>query len=301
MDPDAPIYYINRLTDEKNIEPVMSGGLLKFAYNTFLGRSLWGILFNHSFVSRLMGLYFSSIFSRRMISSFVKEQEIDLNEIELPLSEYRSFNAFFTRRLKEGCRSFEPKPSSLASPADGRILVYPCCKSTDAIPVKGADRTLNALCKEALPEGNYAVLIVRLCPADYHRFHFPCDAKRVGVTNIVRGKYHSVNPVALYKHPNVFVENARHITTLKSPDFGIFRYIEVGAFGVGSIVETTHQIDNDKMDEKGFFKFGGSTVILIFDANAITFDQDLINNTNEGLETRVHAGNEIAMATHPHA
>ncbi len=292
MENDPPLRYINRLTGEIETEPVMGDGLIKFAYHTMVGRSLWGILFNHGFVSSLMGLYFSSFLSRAQIKSFIRDQNIDVKEIELPLRYYRSFNSFFIRKLKPGSRSFEPSKESLASPADGRLLVYPTLAPTDAIPVKGATRTLNDLCKEVLPDGEYAVLIVRLCPADYHRFHYPCDAKRVGSINRVKGKYHSVNPVALMRCPNLFAENERHITTLKSPEFGIFRYIEVGAFGVGSIIETSQQMESEKMDEKGYFKFGGSTVILIFDASKVVFDSDLLENTAKGLETLVYAGNE---------
>ena len=69
----------------------------------------------------------------------------------------------------------------------------------------------------------------------------------------------------------------------------------MGAFGVGTIVQTYTGNDHRKGDEKGYFKFGGSTVILVAPAGAITFDADLVKNSSEGLETRVLFGMRIGV------
>lgn len=295
MNADGPICYINRLTGEEETESVMGGGLIRFAYMTLAGRSLWGILFNTGWVSRWLGRYFDSSMSRRQIKSAIRDLDIETDEIEYPIRHYRTFNQFFARRLKAGYRPFEPQSGSLASPADGRLLVYSGLHADAPVPVKGAKRTLRELSGGTLTDGVYAVAIIRLCPADYHRFHFPCPCTQIGETLIIPGKYHSVNPLALYMNPEIFVENARHVTRLHSECFGDFDYIEVGAFGVGTIVETCGAGPYDKMTEKGYFKFGGSTVILIMDNNKTLFDSDLLENTESGLETRVRAGNEIAV------
>ena len=109
------------------------------------------------------------------------------------------------------------------------------------------------------------------------------------------GKYHSVNPVALLRRPDLFVENTRQISTLESPRCGIFRMIEVAAFGVGSIVQSAGAGTYCKMDEKGCFKFGGSTVILVFDADKVKFDDDLLNCSAQGMEVQVRCGSRIAI------
>lgn len=293
---DSPIEYVNRVTGETESEVVMGDALIRFAYNTACGRSLWGFLFNHAFLSRCMGCYFSSRLSKWQIRRFIRDLHIDTEEAKRPVEKYGSFNTFFARKLKPGTRPFEPSEKSLSSPADGRLLAYENLSPDSPIPVKGANRTLNHLCEATLPSGQYSVIIVRLCPADYHRYHFPCFCHKVGKALRIAGKYHSVNPTALMRHPNLLVENTRAITVLESSTFGTFRYIEVGAFGVGSIVDTAGPGPYPKMSEKGYFLFGGSTVILIFDSNRLAIDADLLENTAEGLETRVRAGNEIGSA-----
>jgi phosphatidylserine decarboxylase len=110
----------------------------------------------------------------------------------------------------------------------------------------------------------------------------------------VAGKYHSVNPIALAVCPDVFVENTRQITQLESGKFGSFRYLEVGAFGVGSIIQYTGTGSHLKQSEKGCFKFGGSTVILIFDNAKVKWDSDLLENTAKGYETLIRMGMSIA-------
>lgn len=294
--PHEPIRIMNRITGEEETEIVMGDGFLRFAYETAAGRSLWGLLFNHAAMSRWLGRYFDSRFSKRQIKAMVRDLHIDTTEIELPVRGYKTFNQFFTRKLKAGERPFEPREDSLASPADGRLFAYTGCSADAAIPVKGAQRTLRDLCGGELPEGEYAVIVVRLCPADYHRFHFPCSCEQIGETLKIAGKYHSVNPVALALRPDLFVENARQVTCLTSEAFGAFRYIEVGAFGVASIVQTAGEGPYRKMQEKGYFQYGASTVILVLDDKRVKIDDDLLENTAAGIETKVRVGNEIGSA-----
>ena len=72
-------------------------------------------------------------------------------------------------------------------------------------------------------------------------------------------------------------------------------YLEIGAFGVGSIVQTSAVGEHAKQDEKGYFKFGGSTVILIFDDSKLKWDEDLLENTRRGYETLIKCGASIAV------
>ena len=70
--------------------------------------------------------------------------------------------------------------------------------------------------------------------------------------------------------------------------------VEVGAFGVGSIVQTSAPGKHNKMDEKGYFKFGGSTLVLIFDNSKVNFDSDLLKNSADEYETVIRCGERIA-------
>ena len=290
------INIVNRKTGELIQESVMGDGALRFAYETFLGHCLRGLLFNTSGLSRLMGWYYDHPVSRKNIASLAAIPGCDPAEAEFPPEHYSSFNDFFTRRLKEGARPFDPDPAVLSSPADGRIAVFEGLTGDGAIPVKGAMRSLNDLCCEKLTAPSLAAAVIRLAPVDYHRYHFPCSCTQKEEPQKVSGKYHSVNPIALAKFPDLYVENTRQITRLHSDVFGDFRYLEVGAFGVGSIIQSSAPGAHAKQDEKGCFKFGGSTVILIFDNARIKWSADLLENSAKNYETQVRCGETIAAA-----
>lgn len=293
---ESSVKYIDRKTGKLCTESVMGNGALKFAYNTLLGRSLWGLLFNTGFLSRLLGAFYDSRLSKNSIKSLIKIPGLQLEEAEKEWQEYRSFNDFFTRHLKPGARPFDPDNQLLAAPADGRLLVYPEIDPDSGFPIKGAVRSLSTLCNHALPAKAYSVAVLRLAPIDYHRYHYPCACENHGEAVKLPGKYHSVNPIAFRKAPNLFVDNTRCITPLTSPEFGDFYFIDVGAFGVGSIVNTAPAGHHAKMAEKGFFKFGGSTVILVMESGKVEFSPDLVENSAKQLETLIRCGETIGKA-----
>lgn len=274
----------------------MGGGALRFAYETLLGSCLSGILFNSSGLSRLLGWFYDSKLSVKSIPTLAGLPGCLPEEAEFAPESYKSFNDFFIRKLKPGLRPFDHAENILSSPSDGRITVYCGLAPDSAVPVKGAERTLNDLCCEKLPFSSAAVAVIRLAPVDYHRFHFPCSCSQSEPIRRVKGKYHSVSPISLCRHPDIYTENTRQITTLSSEHFGSFRYLEIGAFGVGSIVQTSTDSHHGKMSEKGYFKFGGSTVILIFDDSKLQWDPDLLKNSEEGFETQIRCGENIAAA-----
>ncbi|MBE6364656.1 MAG: phosphatidylserine decarboxylase [Lentisphaerae bacterium] len=296
MSKAKPIQYIDRASGKTCTESVMGNKALNFAYNTLLGRSLWGLLFNTGFLSRLMGWFYDSKLSHNSIKSLLAIPGLNAGEAEKDWHEYRSFNDFFTRKLKNGARPAAVGNDVLCSPADGRLLIYPDVEKDVKIPVKGAVRSLESLCAMELPAQKYSVAVIRLAPIDYHRYHYPCDCNDDGKMIKVKGKYHSVNPIAFAKAPDLFVENTKVVTPLCSPVFGKFFFLEVGAFGVGSIVNTAVAGKHEKLDEKGFFKFGGSTVILVMDAEKIKFDPDLIRNSANKVEMLVRCGEKIGIA-----
>ena len=285
------VEYIDRGTGEKVTESVMGDGALRFAYETLLGRTLWPVLFGSKAISAIMGWHYDSPRSRKSIAALAAIPGCRAEEAELPISSYRSFNDFFTRRLKPGSR---PTGDGMVSPADGRLMLYLNADADTPFPLKGATRRLRDVFDSDAPEGRYDIAVIRLAPVDYHRFHFPYACRTPGKVRVIPGEYHSVNPIALVRRPDVYAVNERQILACDA-DFGRYWMVDVGAFGVGTIVQTYSGDTHAKGDEKGYFKFGGSTVILLATAGALKFDDDLVRNSAEGLETRVLCGERIAL------
>jgi phosphatidylserine decarboxylase len=193
-------------------------------------------------------------------------------------------------------RPFDKDPGMLVSPADGRVLVFPILDNHTFTPVKGRFFDIrNMLPEYADRFTNGALAVVRLCPADYHRYHFPC-AGNITEYRCLDGALHSVNPIALKRGPDVFGENKRCYTLIDSNTAGTVCFMEIGAFGVGGIVNTRSSGRVEKMEEKGYFKFGGSTIVLLFEPDRIRFCADLVRNSAGGRETLIKVGQPLAEA-----
>ena len=286
-----PVEYVERASGRRVVESVMGDGALRFAYETLLGRTLWSVLFGSKLLSAWLGRKYDSPKSKKDIRALAAIPGCLPDEAEKPVSEYGSFNEFFTRRLKPGAR---PVGEGLVSPADGRLKLYLDADADTPFPLKGATKSLRMVFDEAAPAGKYDIAVIRLAPVDYHRFHFPCDCMTAEPVRVVPGKYHSVNPIALVRYPDVYADNERQILRCRAA-FGDFWLVDVGAFGVGTIVQTYAGDRHAKGDEKGYFKFGGSTVILVVPAGTLTFDADLVANSAAGLETQVRCCARIAL------
>ena len=284
-----PVEYVDRRTGGRVEESVMGDRALRFAYETLLGRTLWPVLFGSKFVSAVMGRRYDSPRSKPDIAKLASIPGCLADEAEKPVGEYATFNEFFTRRLKPGAR---PLGDGFVSPADGRLLLYPGADADAPFPLKGARRTLCEVLGGDVPPGRLDIAVVRLAPVDYHRFHFPCDCTTDAPPRVIPGRYHSVNPIALARHPDVYAGNERHVLRCRAA-FGDFWMVDVGAFGVGTIVQTYSGPEHRKGSEKGYFKFGGSTVVMALPAGAVKFDGDLVANSAEGLETRVFCRERI--------
>ncbi len=284
-------------------ERVLGDWLLRLAYASPLKPLLAWPLFGTALSSRLLGWYADTAFSRRKIASTATQLGINLDECVTPPNGFASFNDFFCRRLKPGQRPFVPDQTILCSPADCRLTVWPKLKDDTCIPVKGARFTVAELLggtgADLADSFSYGSLCVcRLCPADYHRYHYPADGHetrrwRLGDT------WHSVNPLALSRNIQVFTTNVREVSILDLDAFGQTAFIEVGAFGVAAITQTHPSPTFRKGDEKGFFSFGGSTIIMLFQPGRVRFDHDLAEVSSQGMETLVKAGEPIATADMP--
>ncbi len=295
MGKSVTIKYCERGATELSTEKVMAGGLIASSYRGAKAGSK-SFLFETSLMTRLVALYYKSPFSRFHIGKAIKNYNIDVSEFRDSVKSFGNFNAFFTRRLKPGARPHDQSPDVLVSPADGKILVYPQLSAETLVPVKGAKFSMSELFDRVGREyKDGAAAVIRLCPGDYHRFHFPCGGDVVE-TKDIRGKYHSVSPIALESGADIFCKNKRSYSIIKSKYFGRFSFMEVGAFGVGSIVQTYSGKSAIKMREKGYFQYGGSTIILVFEPGKVQFSSDLLSISEQGYETRVLVGQEIGKA-----
>lgn len=294
MDDGLKIRYRDRSSGRTITEP-LSYTFFQRAFQSSFILGLFHLLLNNSLFCRLYGWIQARPGSRRKISRFVREYGIDVEEIEYPLERYTSFNAFFTRRLKPDARPFVQEPDALSCPADGKVMVFQQLLEGARIPVKGAPVSLERLLdsgEEARPYRHGSALVVRLAPYDYHRFHFP-DSGTAGQARVVAGRYYIVNPLGLARVPGVFWRNKRAVTGFDSDRFGRIAYLEIGGFAVGSIVETYTPGPVERGQEKGYFQFGGSTLVLLFEPGAVGFDDDLKEDSRRGIEVHVRAGSRI--------
>lgn len=291
------INYIDRASGETKTEIVPGEGMLKWLYSSASGKVALNVLFKRKVISSLGGWYMDRKFSAKRIPAFVKEHNINLAECQLNnTSDFPTFNQFFYRKLKPEAR---PIGKDLVSPADGKILVFKSINDVSKFFVKGSEFTLNSFLQNNELSKKYAggaMAIVRLAPADYHRFHFPASGK-VSDSKPINGHYFSVSPLALQGSLKIFCENSREYCIQETKEYGNILISDVGATMVGSIIQT-YQPNSavKKGDEKGYFAFGGSTLVLLFEKDKIVFDEDLISNTKNGLETYIRMGENIAIS-----
>ena len=289
----------NRATGKTFAETVLSEDGMRVLYGTRYGVALTSKFLSNQWVSKLYGAYNDSAASKHKIEEFASALNIDLAECEKDIAEYYSFNDFFARKLKSGSRPIAAGDRVIVSPGDGRLLVFPQVGQTTLSYVKWAPIKLLDLFggreEHAKRYSEGSALVLRLCPADYHRFHFPLSGK-VSIAHTIEGLLHSVNPYAIESELPVYCLNKRTICEIDSDFAGKVMFMEVGALFVGSIVQTYRAgMHVKKGDEKGYFKFGGSTVICFFENGAVEFDSDIIQNTTNGLETFVKMGEKIAQ------
>lgn len=295
------IFYIDRLTGERLEEDVYGEGALRFFYESSLGRFIGTFLAKFPPFSRFYGWLQRLSITKRNIVPFVLKYKINPAEFEHPIESYPSFDAFFTRTLKKEVR---PLAEGVVIPADGRYLCYQNIATCDGFVVKGKKFSLERLLGNPSLARSYAegsMLIARLCPTDYHRFHFPLECTP-SVPELINGPLYSVSPIAVKKNLAFLAENKRVITHLKTDAYGTVLFIEIGAMCVGSIHQTySPNRLCKKGDEKGYFSFGGSSLVILFQKGYIHFAPDLILNSNQHLETFCLFGQPLEHNLHHRA
>lgn len=289
------IFYINRKTNQKEKEIIPGSKTMFFLYAKPLGKLNLFLLFKRKFLSKFSGWLANTEWSGKKIDKFIGEHSMDMSQFVEPKEGFKTFNRFFYRHIKDGAR---PIGENIVSPADGKVLAFNNIKETQEFFVKGSAFNVSTFLKDdelAKKYENGSLMVVRLAPADYHRYHFPLSGIPTA-TKKIKGFYYSVSPLALQKNMRIFCENKREYTVLKNDIYGDVLICDVGATLTGSIIQT-YQPNKplNKGDEKGYFAFGGSTLILLFEPNKMTFSKDLVENTKNGFETTVLMGQTIGV------
>jgi len=294
--PQDSIQYYERESGQLKTEKVAGEKWLVWLYNNPIGEATLWALVKRKLVSSIYGKMMDRTSSAKRIHPFIEDFDIDMSVAQE--QEFKNFNDFFTRKLMDNARPIDTSFNIVVSPADGKILAYADISNSDFI-IKGFRFDVSSFLDNAVLAQKYrdgALLIIRLAPVDYHRFHFPVSGN-LTPNKKIEGDYYSVNPFALRKKAEIFCLNKREYTILSNSLFGDVIMAEVGANMVGSIIQTYKGSSIKKGEEKGYFKFGGSTVVLLFEKSKINIDKDLLINTAKGHETAVKMGERIGDAS----
>lgn len=294
-----PVIYLNRLNGQEETEEIFGEGALRWVYETKLGRLSLAALVRRAWFSRLYGWSADRASSAAKIRPFIDRYRLDVSEFADPVDSYRTFNEFFHRRLKAGARPVTPGESVAVLPADGRHIGFQDASETPFVYAKGQRFDLASLLGDAALAERYrrgTIVCSRLCPVDYHRFHFPA-AGTPAAPEPINGFLYSVNPIALRRNLSYLWENKRHLTRLRTERFGEVLLIPVGATNVGGIVETyAPGTPVAKADEFGYFRFGGSFIITLFEPGKIRLADDLVAATRSGRELYARVGTPLGEA-----
>ncbi|MDE3084234.1 MAG: phosphatidylserine decarboxylase [Verrucomicrobiota bacterium] len=297
--PRQPVRYYNRYRQVFETEQVYGEPWLRFCYENPAGRFLLWLVVRRAIFSRWYGWRMNQRASGRYVLPFIVRYNLDVDEFAKSAFSFRTFNEFFFRALKPAVRPIMGDDGVAVLPADGRHLVFPNVDVSDGFYAKGEKFSLSELLGDAALAESFAggaMLISRLAPPDYHRFHFPC-AGLPGETRLINGWLYSVNPISLRRNIRYLVQNKRCVTQLESPVFGTVAMIEIGATAVGSIKQV-YVLGRTvaKGEEKGIFKFGGSCVITLFQAGRIAFYGDLVEQSAQNIETYARIGDWLGEA-----
>lgn len=297
--PAEPIRYHHRAKKTVETEQVYGESWLRWTYETALGRLALNVLVKRALLSRYYGWRMSMRASANRVLPFIVDYGLDVDEFAKKPYAFKTFNEFFYRALKPGARPVAGDERVAVLPADGRHLAFQNVDAAAGFYAKGQRFDLKAfLGDEALAAkfAGGAMLISRLCPVDYHRFHFPV-AGMPTEARLINGFLYSVSPVALRRNLAYLWENKRMVTLVESPVFGTVAVCEIGATMVGSIFQSfLASRPVARGEEKGWFKFGGSCVVTLFQPGRIRLDADLVEQTAAGLETYARMGEQLGEA-----
>lgn len=294
--PDGAVRYYDRTTGDIRVEEIYGEASLRWVYESGLGRLALESVVKRAFFSRFYGWWMSRPSSKRRIAPFIETFRVDPAEFADSPDSYSSFNEFFVRRLRPEARPVDPAENAVVFPADGRHLGFPDLSAVAGIYAKGQRLSLGELLGDDALADRFArgsLVISRLCPVDYHRFHFPL-AGTAEAPRLINGPLYSVNPIALRRRIGILAENKRVLTRLHTEKAGEVMILEIGATNVGSIVQTsTPGSAVAKGEEKGCFEFGGSMTMVLFEPGRIILDESLVAQSRAGLESYARMGQRM--------
>jgi len=286
------IQYFSRESGKIEAEKVYGEGFLRWAYGNPLGRLTVELAVKRAWFSRWYGWRMDRPASRAKILPFIEDYGLNVADFADPVDSFANFNQFFYRKLKPEARPINSDSRAAVFPADGRHLALAKVDAADTFYIKGQRFDLRAfLADDALTEqfSGGAMLISRLCPVDYHRYHFPVSGE-ASAPVLINGNLRSVSPLALRRSLDILWENKRVHTVVESPAFGKVVVMEIGATCVGSIHATYTPGKVEKGQEKGYFSFGGSCVVTLFQSGGIRFDHDLLEHSARSIEVYAKVG-----------
>ena len=278
----------NRKTKEYIIMPEPSA-TLTFLYDTVVGRIFLKIMTTKA-VSKLVGCYMNTRLSKYKINRFIKANNIDMSDY-LDTT-YKNFNEFFSRKIDPQKRPIQMDSNTLIAVADSKLLRYKITPKL-VLNIKNANYTVEELLKDKEISKEYMggeCLVFRLCVDDYHRYIYIDDGE-VLQSKKITGVLHTVSPISDGKY-KVYSQNSREWTLIKTKNFDNIIQMEVGAMCVGKI-KNFHDKEVTRGQEKGYFEFGGSTIIVFIKKDMVKIDGDILDNSFVGIETIVKQGERI--------
>lgn len=279
------MYVVNR--KDKSEYQYEYSKTLKFLYNKMFGRFILKILCN-KLVANIVAMFMNSSLSKFLVKRHMKKYHIDINLYDK--ESYTSYNDYFTRKLKK--TNINKEQNTFISPCDSKLLVIPIEKN-QTFDIKGSKYYLEEIIDDEVIkkyQNGYA-MIFRLDVNDYHRYCYIDSGSRTKY-HYIKGMLHTVQPI-VYDKEKVFHKNCREWTMLKTDHFGDIIQVEVGAMLIGKINNYNQNTTFQKGEEKGYFEFGGSTIILFIEKDKIIIDNDILENSLAFKETIVHYGEKI--------
>lgn len=273
-------------------EPEVGAGAIHFTYGTAFGRILAKAILCRRFVSNAYAAWQKSSLSKGKVQKFIAQYGIDVSDCTV--QEFSNFNDFFTRQRMDYVN--QTQENELPAIADSKLLALPISERS-RFRIKGVPYTVSELLEDSAAAKEFEggmCLIFRLSPDDYHRYAYP-DSGKQGQTYEIRGVLHTVNPIAA--DMKVYRRNTRCCTLLHTQHFGNVMQMEVGALLVGKIINHSEIPGTvKKLQEKGYFAYGGSTVILLLQKDTVQIDEDILYYSAQGIETKVRLGEKIGAA-----
>lgn len=299
MTSSSPLTVWDRHQQRLLTEQVPMERAMRFLHGTRSGRLLSALWFARPHASRTYArLRATGPATTRDIAPFIQKYAIDMEEFRTPAGGFQSFDDFFVRQFREGIRPFTQDPNLLASPVEGRVSAWRTLEEVRDFCVKQQHLSPEAVLADAALARQFQggpLMLLRLAPQDYHRFHYPDDARLLSQRH-VPGWLYSVHPIAMALRGggDAMCANERHVTVMQTAHFGALAMVEVGAITVGRIVQ--HHDAGDEVrrgEEKGMFRYGGSSLVLFGERGAWTPDEEMLERTRRGVETLVRLGTPI--------